>query len=61
MHVTRDVEMGDLRSYISPYDCDCIYEKAATGTAPAECQACVTSSACPSNRPACNYGFCEKE
>jgi hypothetical protein len=61
MHVTRDIEMGDLKSYISPYDCDCIYEKAATGAAPAECQACVTSTSCPSNRPACNYGFCEKE
>ena len=61
MHVQRDVEMGDLRSFTSPYDCDCIFEKAATGTAPAECQACVTSSACPANRPACNYGFCEKE
>lgn len=61
MHVQRDVEMGDLRSYNSPYDCDCIFAQAATGAAPAECQACVTSNTCPSNRPACNYGFCEKE
>jgi hypothetical protein len=61
MHVQRDVEMGDLRSYTSPYDCDCIFAKAATGSAPAECQACVTSSGCPSSRPACNYGYCEKE
>jgi hypothetical protein len=61
MHVQRTVEMGDLKSYNSPYDCDCIFEKAATGKIPAECQACATPTECPSSRPACNYGFCEKE
>ncbi|MDB5213554.1 MAG: hypothetical protein JWO86_1481 [Myxococcaceae bacterium] len=61
MHVTRDVEMGDLKRFTSPYDCDCVFAKAATGTAPAECQACATASSCPSSRPACNYGYCEKE
>jgi hypothetical protein len=61
MHVKRDVEMGDLKQYNSPYDCDCIFEKAATGKIPAECQACSTPIECPAGRPACNYGFCEKE
>jgi hypothetical protein len=61
MHVQRDIEMGDLRSYTSPYDCDCIFMKSATGAAPAECKACAASTECPSDRPACNYGFCEKE
>lgn len=61
MHVQRDVEMGALRGYTSPYDCDCVFQKASTGTAPPECTACVTSSGCPTSRPACNYGFCEKE
>ena len=60
MKVTRDVELGDLKKYNSPYDCDCIYEKAATGKLPAECKACAAPTDCPSNRPACNYGFCEE-
>jgi hypothetical protein len=60
MHVQRDAEMGDLKAYNSPYDCDCIYEQAATGKLSPECTACATPTECPSDRPSCNYGFCEK-
>jgi ABC-type phosphate transport system substrate-binding protein len=59
MGVSRDVEMGDIQHYASPYDCNCIFEQAATAKAPPECRVCARATDCPSERPACNYGFCE--
>jgi len=59
MRVSRDSEIGPLSSYMPPHSCECKFVKEATAVAPAECTACLTSTDCPSSRPACNYGFCE--
>ncbi len=60
MQVKRSSELGPYeRRTSNDYQCDCYFENATTGVTPAACKACRTSSDCPSERPACNYGFCE--
>jgi hypothetical protein len=58
MRVTRDEEMGPLKAYDPPVSCACFFEKEATGVT--KCQPCPNGQQdCPSDRPACNYGYCE--
>jgi hypothetical protein len=57
MRVQRDQEMGPLYSYQPQFGCGCYYEARATGRS--TCAACTTAADCPSQRPACNYGYCE--
>jgi hypothetical protein len=37
--------------------CGCYFDMKTTGKT--SCQQCATSSDCPSDRSACNYGYCE--
>jgi len=59
MHVQRTEDMGPLSAYKTDNRCDCFFEATAHGQSPAECQPCASSSECPAERPACNYGYCE--
>ncbi len=59
MKVTRDSEMGPLRAYEAPFQCHCYYEKQLNGGN--ACKACAGPAECPSDRPACNLGYCEKQ
>jgi hypothetical protein len=56
MRVSRTAEVGAMASYMPPKSCECAFVAAATGTAPATCKACSTTSA---DCPACNLGYCE--
>ncbi len=60
MQVTRDAEIGALSSYQPDASCGCYFDAHVPGgSAPAECTVCSDDSDCGSDRPACNYGFCE--
>lgn len=59
MHVTRDLEMGPIKPFTPLASCDCYFERKTTNTSRPECKPCVTAQDCPSERPACNYGYCE--
>jgi hypothetical protein len=58
MQVGRTGEVGDL----SPQHglrCGCYFESKTTGST--SCSVCASASDCPTDRPACNYGYCEAE
>jgi hypothetical protein len=57
MHVTRDVEMGPIKPYAPLSSCDCLFDRLTKGTT--ECKVCSSPQDCPTQAPACNYGFCE--
>jgi hypothetical protein len=59
MRVTRNEEVGPLASFMPEKSCECRFVEAATGTAPATCKKCATSTDCPSSAPVCNYTYCE--
>jgi hypothetical protein len=59
MRVQRSTEMGALSSYQPQFGCGCYFESKVNGKS--DCQACAGPGDCPSNRPACNYGFCEAQ
>ena len=59
MQVTREGLLGAISSSAPPIPCGCYYESVATHDAPAECEACEDDSDCGTERPACNFGFCE--
>jgi ABC-type phosphate transport system substrate-binding protein len=60
MTVNRtDDSFTTLAPYSAPHPCECYYEATATGTAPASCTACQSSSTCPSSAPVCTNGYCE--
>lgn len=60
MQVKRSAELGPYeRRGNNDYQCDCYFEASTGGTPAAACKACRSSTDCPSDRPACNYGFCE--
>lgn len=62
MKVTRTEEMGDIKAFDPPVQCGCFFESVATKTVDTSvCQACNGPESCPSTKPACNYGFCEKQ
>lgn len=60
MHVTRTKEGAELSPYTPPVTCDCAYDAASPGTTRAGCQPCKSSAECPSSKPTCSFGYCEK-
>lgn len=58
MQVTRTGEMGPFQGR-GPTDfrCECNFENAVSGST--RCTSCRSSSDCPADRQACNYGYCE--
>jgi hypothetical protein len=56
MKVVRNGEMGDFSSQTG-LQCGCYFDFKTTGKT--SCTACMSSSDCPSDHSACNYGFCE--
>jgi hypothetical protein len=62
MKVARDTEMGPLSAYSPQGQCGCYFEaKVPGGIAPTSCQTCGGPAECPSNKPACNFGYCEAQ
>ncbi|MBC8072166.1 MAG: hypothetical protein IAG13_27850, partial [Deltaproteobacteria bacterium] len=57
MSVWRDEESGPLYSLQPEQACGCYYDFRATGSS--ACTECENDEQCPSETPACNYGFCE--
>jgi len=56
MKVGRTTEMGDFSSRTG-FECGCYFDfKTKNKTS---CQTCKVSEDCPSDRSACNYGYCE--
>jgi ABC-type phosphate transport system substrate-binding protein len=59
MKVHRTEEMGTLTSYEPEFQCGCYYDSLANGAS--TCKACKGTADCPADRPACNFGYCEKK
>ena len=60
MRVTRAREGARIEPYNPSPSCSCYFEASPPGgTVPQHCQACSTSSECPSSAPNCNFGYCE--
>ncbi len=60
MQVSHTEEAGDLSVYQPPFGCSCYFDATTGSTLPSACNACGSDlPACPSSRPACNYGYCE--
>jgi hypothetical protein len=57
MRVRRDQEMGPMVSYQPQFGCGCYFDNLVNGRS--TCSPCSGPGDCPSERPACNYGFCE--
>ena len=58
MAVKRSAEIGPFQKRVATdFRCDCYFEKVATGAS--SCATCTTATDCPSDAPACNYGYCE--
>lgn len=60
MHVTRAKEGAELQPYTPPVTCDCAYDAASPGMSRPDCMACKSSADCPSSRPTCSFGYCER-
>jgi hypothetical protein len=58
MKVTRDSEMGPLMSFQPERSCACYFDSLVGTT---DCQACKTDTECPTDKPKCNYNFCEEQ
>jgi ABC-type phosphate transport system substrate-binding protein len=62
MKVRRETEMGPILADAQPFQCGCYFEATVPdGQAPASCRPCAGPTECPSDRPACNLGFCEQQ
>ncbi len=59
MTVRRGSEMGPLSSFQPERGCGCYFDFLATGAT--TCQSCKGANDCPSQRPHCNYGYCEAQ
>jgi hypothetical protein len=59
MQAERGGLLGAISSYAPPVPCGCYFESLATTDVPPECDACESDSDCGSDRPSCNFGFCE--
>ena len=57
MRVSRSEEMGPLSSKQPDFECGCYFDFKTNGTT--DCKACGGPGDCPSNRSACNFGYCE--
>jgi hypothetical protein len=62
MTVKRSAEMGPLEPYAPSAACGCYFEaNVVSGQAPANCKTCSGPTDCPSDKPACNFGYCEAQ
>jgi ABC-type phosphate transport system substrate-binding protein len=62
MTVKRSAEMGPLEPYAPSAACGCYFEaNVVNGQAPANCKTCSGPTDCPSDKPACNFGYCEAQ
>ncbi|HEX3483172.1 MAG TPA: hypothetical protein VHT91_49515 [Kofleriaceae bacterium] len=62
MAVKRTSEMGPLEAYSPAAACGCYFEATLPGgQAPASCKTCVGPADCPTDKPACNSGYCEAQ
>jgi hypothetical protein len=59
MRVTREQEMGPLKAFSPSFQCHCYYDLKVSGAN--GCTPCTGAAACPSEKPACNLGFCEAD
>jgi hypothetical protein len=57
MSVWRDEESGPLYSLQPDAPCGCYYDFRATGST--SCTECDDDNPCPTEAPACRYGYCE--
>jgi phage tail protein X len=56
MKVVRTAEVGDFAPQAG-FQCGCYFDLKTTGKT--DCKPCQSSSDCPADRSACNYGYCE--
>jgi len=61
MKVQRKAEMGPITAYSPEFQCGCYFQAKTDGTAPAGCKTCNGPAECPSDKPACNNGYCEEK
>lgn len=57
MKVVRNSDMSGFSPYTG-LQCGCYFDFKTTGKT--SCPTCQAASDCPSDRPACNYGYCEE-
>jgi hypothetical protein len=57
MKVSRTTEVGPLSTFQPAFGCGCFFDNQVNGTT--TCQTCTGPGDCTSDRPACNYGYCE--
>jgi hypothetical protein len=60
MHVRRAKEGAPLEPYSPPVTCDCAFDAASPGVTRPDCMSCKSSAECPSSKPTCSFGYCEK-
>ena len=56
MKVVRTGEVAEFGPQTG-LQCGCYFDSKTTGRT--DCKACQSSSDCPAERSACNYGYCE--
>jgi hypothetical protein len=59
MRVSRTEDMGAMASFLPDRSCACYFDDLTTGVS--GCTACTEATDCPTEAPACNYGFCEPQ
>jgi hypothetical protein len=57
MKVARTAEVGDFTAQTG-FECGCYFDQKTKNKT--SCQTCAISEECSSDRPACNYGYCER-
>jgi hypothetical protein len=57
MNVTHDIEGGPQKAYTDPAPCGCYFDNKVSGSAPATCTACSSTTPCASGQ--CVRGFCQ--
>jgi hypothetical protein len=59
MRVQRTKDAGEMTSFMPDKSCECKFIKEASGAAPDGCKTCEQDTDCPSDKPVCNFKFCE--
>ncbi len=58
MEVTRTSDGGPIRAVVPTQPCGCFYDVLTTGRS--SCDPCRSQADCPSSRPNCSFGYCER-
>lgn len=62
MKVQRATEIGPLQAYEAPVQCHCYFQATVPqGAAGRPIAGDAVARGCPTDRPACNLGYCEKQ